>query len=140
MRRRVAALRRDNATGYWERAIDDWFDHREQELLDHADRLLTVELAPLNDRDLAELTRRAVDHSGACMKVHFHCHGAGIAAISTLGRELTAEHGFTTADFAALLTGLSGTTTGPAIAQQAVVEAVRAAGGTDPARAPPPLH
>jgi pyruvate,water dikinase len=134
MRRRVAAMRRDNATGYWEHAVDDWFDHREQELLDHADRLLTVDVGSLDDRELADLTRRAVDHSGACMKEHFHCHGAGIAAISTLGRELTAEHGFTTADFAALLTGLSGTTTGPALAQQAVVEAVVAAGGTDALR------
>jgi pyruvate,water dikinase len=134
MRRRVTAMRRDNATGYWERAVDDWFDHREQQLLDQADRLLTLDLEPLDDRELADLARRAVDHSGACMKEHFHCHGAGIAAVSTLGRELTAEHGFTTADFAALLTGLSDTTTGPALAQQRVVDAVVAAGGSQTLR------
>jgi pyruvate,water dikinase len=134
MRRRVAALRRDNASGYWERAIDDWFAFREQELLDHADRLLTSDVAALDDAELAELTRTAVDHAGACMKEHFHCHGAGIAAISTLGRELTAEHGFTTAEFAGLLTGLSAATTGPAASQQAIVEAVIAADGGDALR------
>ncbi|MEY2477487.1 MAG: rifampicin phosphotransferase [Actinomycetota bacterium] len=131
MRRRVARLREDNATGYWEKAIDAWFAAREQELLDHADRLLTVDLGALDDRSLADLARQAVDHAGACMKEHFHCHGAGIAVISTLGRELTAEHGFTTAEFAGLLTGLSNATTGPAASQQAIVEAVVAAGGSD---------
>jgi len=131
MRRRVAALRRDNASGYWERAIDDWISHRERELIEQADALLTIDLEALDDAALADLARRAVDHAGACMKEHFHCHGAGIAAISTLGRELTAEHGFTTTEFAALLTGLSDTTTGPASAQQAIVDAVVAAGATE---------
>jgi pyruvate,water dikinase len=135
MRRRVARLRDDNATGYWERAIDDWFAFREQELLDHADRLLTTDLEVLTDDELAALATEAVDHAGACMKEHFHCHGAGIAAISTLGRELTAEHGFTTPEFAALLTGLSDATTGPAASQQAIVEAVVAAGGAAALRA-----
>jgi pyruvate,water dikinase len=134
MRRRVAALRRDNANDYWERSIADWFAFREQELLDEADRLLTADVASLDDAALAQLTRQAVDHAGACMKEHFHCHGAGIAAISTLGRELTAEHGFTTAEFAGLLTGLSDATTGPAASQQAIVEAVIAAQGSDALR------
>jgi pyruvate,water dikinase len=130
MRRRVARLRDDDATGYWEKAIDEWFASREQTLLDHADHLLTMDIHLLDDRSLVRLTAAAVDHAGACMKEHFHCHGAGIAAISTLGRELTAEHGFTTAEFAGLLTGLSDATTGPAASQQAIVEAVIAAGGS----------
>jgi phosphohistidine swiveling domain-containing protein len=131
MRHRVARLRHDNATGYWEHAIDDWISHRERELIDQADALLTVDLGALDDQTLSDLARAAVDHAGACMKEHFHCHGAGIAAISTLGRELTADHGFTTTDFAAVLTGLSDATTGPAVAQQAIVDAVAAAGGLD---------
>ncbi|HWW54028.1 MAG TPA: PEP-utilizing enzyme, partial [Acidimicrobiales bacterium] len=128
MRRRVSRLRRDNATGYWEKALDDWIAFRERELLDEADRLLAVDLGALSDGELAALARRAVDHAGACMKEHFHCHGAGIAAVSTLGRKLTTEHGFTTAEFAGLLTGLSSTTTGPTAAQQKIVDAVIAAG------------
>jgi pyruvate,water dikinase len=131
MRRRVARLRRDNATGYWVKAVDDWYDHRERELLEQADELLNVDLGPLDDSELAALIRRTVDHANARMKDHFHCHGAGIANISTLGLELTARHGFTTTEFAGLLTGLSETTTGPAAAQQAIVDAVVAVGGVE---------
>jgi pyruvate,water dikinase len=129
MRRRIARMRDDNASGYWERAVDDWVTFRERELLDHAEALLSVDVGGLDDQELADLARRTVDHAGACMKVHFHCHGAGIAAISTLGLELTSEHGFTTAEFAGLITGLSDTTTGPAASQQAIVDAAVAAGG-----------
>ena len=129
MRRRIARLRDDNASGYWERAVDDWVTFRERELLDQAEALLTIDVAGLDDRELADLARSAVDHAGDCMKEHFHCHGAGIAAISTLGLELTRAHGFTTAEFAGLITGLSDTTTGPAAAQQAIVDAAIAAGG-----------
>jgi pyruvate,water dikinase len=131
MRRRVARLRRDNATGYWAKAVDDWYDHRERELLEQVDELLGIDLPPLDDGELAALIRRTVDHANARMKDHFHCHGAGIANISTLGLELTSKHGFTTAEFAGLLTGLSETTTGPAAAQQAIVDAAAAAGGID---------
>lgn len=131
MRRRVGRLRHDNATGYWEQAVDDWFAHREKALLAAADELLAVDLHALDDEALATLIRRTVDHANACMKEHFHCHGAGIAAISTLGLELTADHAFTTAAFAGLLTGLSDTTTGPAAAQQAIVDTVAAAGGLE---------
>src|SRR2546423_227957 len=63
------------------------------------------------------------------MGEHFRCRGAGIAAISTLGLELTRGHGFTTAEFAGLITGLSDTTTGPAASQQVIVDAAVAAGG-----------
>ena len=129
MRRRIARLRDDNASGYWERAVDDWVTFRERELLDRAEALLAVDVSGLDDKELADLARRTVDHAGDCMKEHFHCHGAGIAAISTLGLELTRTHGFTTAEFAGLITGLSDTTTGPAASQQAIVDAVVAAGG-----------
>jgi pyruvate,water dikinase len=131
MRRRVARLRGDNATGYWAKAVDDWYEHRERELLEQVDELLGIELGPLDDIELAALIRRTVDHANARMKDHFHCHGAGIANISTLGLELTSKHGFTTTEFAGLLTGLSETTTGPAAAQQAIVDAAAAAGALD---------
>jgi rifampicin phosphotransferase len=129
MRRRIARLRDDNAAGYWERAVDDWVTFRERELLDQAEALLAVDVSGLDDKELADLARRTVDHAGDCMKEHFHCHGAGIAAISTLGLELTRRHGFTTAEFAGLITGLSDTTTGPAASQQVIVDAAVAAGG-----------
>jgi phosphohistidine swiveling domain-containing protein len=129
MRRRIVRLRDDNASGYWERAVDDWVTFRERELLDQAEALLAVDLGGLDDGELADLARRTMDHAGNCMKEHFHCHGAGIAAISTLGLELTTAHGFTTAEFAGLITGLSDTTTGPAASQQAIVDAAVAAGG-----------
>jgi len=129
MRRRIARLRDDNRSGYWEKAVDDWVAFRERELLEQAEALLSVEVDRLDDHQLADLARGAVDHAGDCMKEHFHCHGAGIAAISTLGLELTRQHGFTTAEFAGLITGLSDSTTGPAASQQAIVDAAAAADG-----------
>ena len=65
-RRRVRRLREDNATGYWERAIDDWISHRERELIEQADVFLTADLEALDDPALADLARRVVDHAGAC--------------------------------------------------------------------------
>src|SRR5258708_210156 len=39
MRRRVTRLRADNASGYWEKVVDAWLEHREAELLARADDL-----------------------------------------------------------------------------------------------------
>lgn len=126
-RRRVANLDRDYDTGYWPKVIDDWLNGREDELLAEAHRLLTINLDALSDSGLAALATESMNHAGQCMKEHFHLHGAGIHAISILGRELTSDHGFTTAEFAGLLTGLSDTTTGPAAGQQRIVDEVIAA-------------
>lgn len=130
-RRRVKALDRDYDTNYWAGVIDDWTTERESALLAEADRLLSADLPGLSDADLAILAVEAMDHAGACMKEHFHLHGAGIHAISILGRELTADHGFSTAEFAGLFVGLSDATTGPAAAQQNIVDHVRAAAAED---------
>ena len=63
---------------------------------------------------LAEAIDRAIAYAEDALFWHFYLHGAAVWQIGRLGMQLEAEHGWSDAEFAALFTGLSTTSTGPA--------------------------
>ena len=127
LRKRIAIMRKDDANGYWGKVIEGWLSGGEQQLLDEGLGHLSTDLSTLSDTELADATQVAWAYADKAVTEHFHLHGAGINEIMRLSMVLNREHGFTTADLSGLLTGLSDTTTGPAGAQNAIVELIRAA-------------
>lgn len=124
LRRRIKTALRRESEGAPRRLVDDWLDHQERDLIDDAMRHLKVDLTALSDEQLDSELGFGLEYADRALKKHFELHGAGIFEIGMFAMELTQQHGFTTAEVAGLLTGLSDTTTGPAEAQQEIVDAV----------------
>ncbi len=121
LRRRVAASRQ------WERddrpaqIIAEWFGGKEAALLDQGRMFFRLDLEHHSGVKLAEAIDRAIAYADDALFWHFYLHGAAVWQIGRLGMQLEADHGWTDAEFAALFTGLSTTSTGPAAAQRALL-------------------
>jgi len=124
IRRRVKISKERQDAGIGQQLVDRWLDHEEDDLIAEAFRYLDRDLSELGDEALIASLDDALEYCFRALKKHFELHAAGINEIGMLGMELNQQHGFTTADIAGLLTGLSDTTTGPAVAQQEIVDAV----------------
>ncbi len=124
LRRRVAASNR------WEREdrpaqiIEEWFGGKEAALLDEGRTFFRLDLEHLSGVKLAEAIDRAIAYAEDALFWHFYLHGAAVWQIGRLGMQLEAEHGWSDAEFAALFTGLSSTSTGPAAAQRALLDLI----------------
>ena len=121
LRRRVAASKRWESEDRPAHIIDEWFGAKEAALLDEGRMFFRLDLEHHSGVKLAEAIDRAIAYAEDALFWHFYLHGAAVWQIGRLGMQLEAEHGWTDAEFAALFTGLSTTSTGPAAAQRALL-------------------
>ena len=121
LRRRVAASKRWESEDRPAHIIEEWFGSKEAALLDEGRMFFRLDLEHHSGVKLAEAIDRAIAYAEDALFWHFYLHGAAVWQIGRLGMQLEAEHGWTDAEFAALFTGLSTTSTGPAAAQRALL-------------------
>ena len=129
LRRRIARGREAEARDEMGRALESWLTTDEPRMLAVAHDLSSRDLTSLSDAELAGVLDEAMALAAEGIYVHFKLHGVAVFLIGRLGHELCTKHGWTTAEFTDLFTGLSDTSTGPGGAQAAIVELVQAAGG-----------
>jgi pyruvate,water dikinase len=131
LRRRVAAsnrwVREDRPT----QIIDEWFGGKEAALLDQGRMFFRLDLENYSGPKLAHTIEEAIAYAADALFWHFSLHGAAVWQIGVLGMQLEADHGWTDTEYAALFTGLSSTSTGPAEAQRALRDMIEAQGATE---------
>jgi pyruvate,water dikinase len=130
LRRRIATMRRHEANEEYRTVVDRWLGSLEDELLAEGRRLLATDFSDADDAELADALGDGFALALRGCEEHFRLHGVGINEIGRLGLALS-RAGWTPAEVTELFTGLSDTSTGPARAQAAVVDAARRTGGLD---------
>jgi len=130
LRRRIRRMQREHHSGFQQSLVSEWLSTGEEALRVLGIDFLDLDLTTLDDGELEHHIDRALVYADGAIKKHFELHGAGISEIGMLAMELVQNHGISTADVSGLFTGLSDTTTGPAAAQQEIVDAAKRVGAS----------